>query len=114
MQRVRIPGGEELIIQSLRDRQQFYDPTGAAARLGICSASWPLFGMLWPSSIYMAHKFMSRPVRNDERILEIGCGLAVPTLVGRRRGARITASDRHPLTRSFLENNARLNGVSTI
>src|SRR5690606_28997624 len=24
------------------------------------------------------------------------------------------ASDRHPLTRSFLENNARLNGVSTI
>ena len=114
MQRVSIPGGEELIIRSLSDRQQYYDPTGAAARLGICSASWPLFGLLWPSSIHMAERLLQRPVRDDERIVEIGCGLALPTLVGRRRGARITASDRHPLARTFLENNARLNGVDLV
>lgn len=114
MQRVVIPGGEDLMIRSLLDRQQYYDPTGAAGRLGICSASWPLFGLLWPSSIQMAQRFLQRPVREDERILEIGCGLALPTLVGRRCGARITASDRHPLTRMFLEANAILNDVSPV
>lgn len=114
MQRVAIPGGEDLWVRSLLDRQQYHDPTGAAKRLGICSASWPLFGLLWPSSLHMAQRLQQRPVRPDERILEIGCGLAVPTLVGRRRGARITASDRHPLARTFLETNARLNNVSTV
>lgn len=114
MQRVAIPGGEDLLIRSLLDRQQYYDPTGAAGRLGICSASWPLFGLLWPSSIQMARRLLRRPVRPEERILEIGCGLALPTLVGRRRGARVTASDRHPLARSFLETNASINNVSII
>jgi len=114
MQRVPIPGGEDLLIRSLRDRQQYYDPCGAAGRLGICSASWPLFGLLWPSSIHMAQRLLQRPVQTGERILEIGCGLAIPTLVGRRLGARMTASDRHPLTRSFLEANASLNNVSPI
>ena len=114
MQRVAIPGGEDLLIRSLRDRQQYYDPTGAAERLGICSASWPLFGLLWPSSIHMAGRLLQRPIRPDERILEIGCGLALPTLVGRRSGVRITASDRHPLARVFLEDNASINNVSTI
>lgn len=114
MQRVAIPGGEDLMIRSLLDRQQYYDPTGAAERLGICSASWPLFGLLWPSSIHMAQRLQQRPVRATERILEIGCGLALPTLVGRRRGARITASDRHPLARSFLEANARINNVDYV
>lgn len=113
-QRVAIPGGEDLMIRSLRDRQQYYDPTGAAGRLGICSASWPLFGLVWPSSIQMAQRLLQRPVVAEERMLEIGCGLALPTLVGRRRGARITASDRHPLARAFLDANARLNGTSPI
>lgn len=114
MQRVAIAGGEDLLIRSLLDRQQYYDPNGAAERLGICSASWPLFGLLWPSSIQMAQRLLQRPVVADERILEIGCGLALPTLVGRRRGARVTASDRHPLARAFLDANARLNDVSPI
>lgn len=114
MQTVAIPGADSLVIRSLLDRQQYHDPTGAAERLGICSASWPLFGLLWPSSIHMAQRLLQRPVSADERILEIGCGLALPTLAGRRQGVRITASDRHPLTRSFLEVNARLNDISVI
>jgi len=113
-QRVEIADGEELLIRSLLDRQQYYDPRGAAKRLGICSASWPLFGLVWPSSIHMAQRLLQRPPVAGERILEIGCGLALPTLVGRRQGVRITASDRHPLTRSFLETNARLNDIDTV
>jgi len=114
MQHVAIPGGDDLLIRSLSDRQQYYDPAGEARRLGICSASWPLFGLIWPSSIQMAQRLLRRPVDPDERILEIGCGLALPTLVGRRLGARITASDRHPLSRAFLEFNAELNDIETV
>jgi len=114
MQRVHIPGGDSLLIRSLKDHQQYYDPNGAARRLGICYASWPLFGLVWPSSVHLAERLQQRPVNPKERILEIGCGLALPTLVGRRRGARITASDRHPMSRPFLEANAKLNDIDTI
>jgi predicted nicotinamide N-methyase len=56
----------------------------------------------------------ARPVRADERILEIGCGLALASLVGHRRGADVTASDCHPLAASFLRENLRLNGLQSM
>ena len=102
---IEIQGVNDLVICSLLDRQQFYDPKGAAERLGICSASWSLFGMLWPSSIRLASAIALRPVDPNEKILEIGCGLALASLVAHRRGANITASDRHPKAKLFLEKN---------
>ena len=36
-------------VRSLRDNQQFSDPLGEAEALGISSAQWPLFGVVWPS-----------------------------------------------------------------
>lgn len=108
---IEIDGVNDLIIRSLLDRQQFYDPLGAALRLGICSASWSLFGMLWPSSIRLASALALRPVDINEKILEIGCGLALASLVAHRRGANITASDRHPKAKLFLQENLRLNSL---
>jgi predicted nicotinamide N-methyase len=49
-----------------------------------------------------------------ERILEIGCGLGLASLVGHRRGADVTASDCHPLTAMFLAENLRLNGMTAM
>lgn len=108
-ERIAVNGAEDLFIRSLLDRQQYYDPAGTAQRLGICSASWPLFGMLWPSSMQLAARLAQRPVCKNELILEIGCGLAFASLVGHRRGARVTASDCHPLASSFLDHNLQLN-----
>lgn len=113
-QSVAIPGVSDLVIRSLLDHQQFHDPTGAAERLGICSASWPLFGLLWPSGIQLAEQLALRPVCANERILEIGCGLALGSLVAHRRGAHVTASDCHPLAQTFLDKNALLNGLSPV
>ena len=109
--RLTIDGVDDLVIRSLADRQQFHDPRGHAERLGISSAAWPLFGMAWPSGMALAARLAQRDVHADERILEIGCGLALPSLVGHRRGADITASDCHPLASSFLRANLRLNGL---
>lgn len=46
-----------------------------------------------------------------KRILEIGCGLALASIVLHRRGGDITASDNHPLAGAFLAENLRLNDL---
>jgi predicted nicotinamide N-methyase len=110
-QNITVTGVDDLIIRSLLDLQQFSDPLGDAERIGISSAMWPLFGMLWPSGAHLAARLALRPVIATERILEIGCGLALASLVGHRRGADVTASDCHPLTATFLDENLRLNDL---
>jgi predicted nicotinamide N-methyase len=110
-ERVAIAGVDDLLILSLRDRLQFDDPHGDAARLGISSAAWPLFGLPWPSGAQLAARLALRPVVPRERVLEIGCGLALASLVAHRRGVDVTASDRHPLTETFLKANLDLNGL---
>ena len=108
---VAIAGTSGLLMQTLLDHQQFDDPHGEAERLGISSATWPLFGLLWPSGAQLAARLAARPVQAGERILEIGCGLALASLVAHRLGANVTASDCHPLAGLFLADNLRLNGL---
>ena len=107
---IAVLGVDDLQIRSLLDKNQFHDPLEEALNLGISSATWPLFGLLWPSGQRMAERMAQRPV-TDERILEIGCGLGLSSLVAHRRGANVTASDCHPLTHAFLDENTRLNGL---
>jgi len=100
--------GEDLQLRSLLDRQQFHDPLGEAEREGISSSAWPLFGLLWPSGRVLAHAMLSFELEG-KRILELGCGLALASLVVHRRGGNITASDCHPLAAEFLLENLKLN-----
>jgi predicted nicotinamide N-methyase len=108
---VSFPDCADLHIRSLLDRQQFSDPLGAALALGISSATWPLFGLLWPSGQMLAER-LGRRVVSRERILEVGCGLGLASLVAHRRGADITASDHHPLAGEFMAHNAALNHLA--
>ena len=110
-EQIAIEGVADLAIRSLLDRQQFFDPFGEADALGISSAAWPLFGLLWPSGMRLAERLALRPVDAAERVLEVGCGLGLASLVGHRRGADMTASDCHPLAAGFLLENLRLNGL---
>jgi predicted nicotinamide N-methyase len=110
-EQVAVQGVDDLHIRSLLDRQQFSDPSGEAEAMGISSAMWPLFGLLWPSGVQLAGQMASRQVRSGERILEIGCGLALASLVSHRRGGEVTASDCHPLAEAFIGENLRLNDL---
>lgn len=56
---------------------------------------------------------MSLDVQN-KRILEIGCGLGLASLILRHRGADITATDVHPSAYANLAFNTRLNSFSPI
>ncbi len=106
-------GGVSTVVRSLLDRQQYADPTGAAARAGISSAAWPLFGLVWPSALVLAAHLAQAPL-GARRVLEVGCGLALASLVVHRRHGSVTASDRHPLAPSFLQANLRLNALAPI
>lgn len=106
-------GGLDYRIRALRDRQQFADPDGDSGRAGISSAQWSLFGQAWPAGRALAEAMSGWPVAGM-RILEIGCGLALSSLVLQRRGADVTASDHHPLAGPFLQYNAALNGLPPV
>lgn len=103
-------GGHDYRIRALSDLQQFADPHGLADRAGISSAQWSLFGQVWPASRVLAQAMCGFEVAG-KRILELGCGLGLSSLVLQRRQADITASDHHPLAEEFLTYNAALNGL---
>jgi predicted nicotinamide N-methyase len=103
-------GGHDYRIRSLLDRNQFHDPLGAAARVGVSDAQWSFFGVVWASGLALA-EFSSHHPLEGKRALEIGCGLALSGLVCHARGADVTASDRHPLTAEFLRENLALNAL---
>ena len=111
---ITIRGAAGLEICSLLDRLQYADPLGEAEALGISSAAWPMFGLPWASALHLAARMALRPVLARERILEVGCGLGLASLVSHRRGADVTASDRHPLASMFLARNARLNHLAPL
>lgn len=100
-------------IRTLLDRRQFSDPDGYAAHAGISSASWPMFGVVWPAGLALADAMSRFPVEG-KHILEVGCGIGLPSLVLHWRGADITASDYHPLAEEFLRHNTDLNGLVPI
>lgn len=101
-------GGHDYRIRALSDRQQFADPHGDAERIGISPALWGLFGQVWPAGRLLAET-MSHFEVAGKRVLELGCGLGLSSLVLQRRKADITASDHHPLAELFLQRNATQN-----
>lgn len=101
-------GNIDIHLCTLRDKQEFHDPGGIAEALGISSATWPLFGVIWPSSLVLAH-FISDYKTGSKRILEIGCGMALTSLLLNKRCDDITATDYHPETGNFLSRNTLLN-----
>jgi predicted nicotinamide N-methyase len=106
-------GGSDFRIRALLNRQQFSDPDGSAERAGVPPASWPLFGVVWPAGLALAEEMSHFPIAGKS-ILELGCGIALTSLVLARRGADITACDYHPLAESFLQHNVALNQLPAL
>lgn len=101
-------GKIDIHLCTLRDKQEFHDPDGIAEALGISSASWPIFGVIWPSSLVLAH-FMLDYETNSKRILEVGCGIALSSILLNKQCTDITATDHHPEAHTFLKRNTLLN-----
>lgn len=101
-------GKTDIHVRTLRDKQQYSDVDGIALKKGISSAMWPLFGVIWDSGKVLAHLMYNYEVKGL-RILEVGCGIALASLVLNHRFMDITATDYHPDAESFLRKNVQLN-----
>lgn len=106
-------GDQHFRIRALSDLQQYADPDASAAEAGISSAQWSLFGHVWPAGLVLADAMQIHEVAG-KRVLELGCGLGLASLVLSRRGAQVVASDHHPLAEVFLAYNAALNDLAAV
>ena len=68
----------------------------------------PMFGVIWASSLPLTLHMAEAELEGLD-VLELGCGLALPSMLAARRGARVLATDMHPHVAAFLRDNAALN-----
>ena len=73
----------------------------------------PYWAVLWRSGVALARELARLPdeALRDLRIVELGCGLGVPSLLAARAGAKVLATDAEPDALALLERNASENGL---
>lgn len=68
----------------------------------------PYWAELWPSGLALAERVASLPLRG-RRVVELGCGLGLPSLTAAAGGAEVLATDWAPDAVLLLRENAALN-----
>jgi predicted nicotinamide N-methyase len=103
-QSVELPGGELRILQ----------PEEAAELPDDGPVEWapvaPYWAVLWRSGVALARELEGEAL-GGLRVVELGCGLAVPSIVAARAGASVLATDTCPEALALAKRNARTNGV---
>jgi predicted nicotinamide N-methyase len=100
-------GSGELVLERPHDVEALLD----AERFAREDEFLPYWAELWPSGLALARALDRRPLRG-RRVLELGCGLGVPSLVAARAGADALATDWAPEALELLERNAARNGIA--
>ena len=70
----------------------------------------PYWAELWPSGVALARRVASRSLKGA-RVLELGCGLGLPSLAAALAGGRVLATDWSPQAIELLRDNAERNGA---
>jgi predicted nicotinamide N-methyase len=71
----------------------------------------PYWAELWPSGVALAKAIAGRALKGAA-VLELGCGLGLPSLAAARAGGRVLAVDWSAAAIELLEANAERNGVA--
>ena len=77
----------------------------------------PYFGVVWPSSLALCGYLLQDKIYSrlkGKSVIELGCGLAIPSIIASKGGAICTATDNHPNVLQFLVRNVELNEPSSI
>jgi predicted nicotinamide N-methyase len=98
-------GGHVLELVHPRDAEALLDEEAFAREEFL-----PYWAELWPSGIALAEAVAERHLEG-RRVLELGCGLALPSLAAALRGADVLAADWSPDAVRFARANARRNGL---
>lgn len=70
----------------------------------------PYFGVMWEAGIGLS-QHLTREVCEGKKIIEIGCGLALPSFVATRFGGEVIATDFHIDVPVFLKLNQEKNKI---
>jgi predicted nicotinamide N-methyase len=70
----------------------------------------PYWAELWPSGVALAKDVAGRAL-HGARTLELGCGLALPSMAAVLAGARVLATDWSPAAVELARENAARNGI---
>lgn len=107
--------GMSLRIQALANLNdtidELFEKLSSADNPALLESLCPYFGVVWPSARGLGEHLVvaGGESMRGASVLEVGCGLAVPSLVAARLGARVTATDFHPDIPAFLARNVELN-----
>jgi predicted nicotinamide N-methyase len=109
-------GGHLWTLKQLANRDQF--PTDSEKEFigsdvwgaDVPESLWPLSGILWPSGVLLA-EIIANKNYEGMRILEVGCGVALASLVLKKQGHDVTASDYNSFAGELLRENAKLNNL---
>jgi predicted nicotinamide N-methyase len=91
---LRPPSADELIDEAAFDEEEFL----------------PYWAELWPSGVALARRVAALELRVT-KVLELGCGLGLPSLAAAARGAEVLATDWAEDATELLLRNAERNGV---
>jgi predicted nicotinamide N-methyase len=101
---VELPGGE---VRLLQPREAAELPDAGAVEWAPIAPYW---SVLWRSGVALARELDGVALRGL-RIVELGCGLGVPSIVAARAGAAVLATDACAQALTLLARNARANSV---
>jgi predicted nicotinamide N-methyase len=103
-QSIDLPGGPLRLLQ----------PEEAAELPDAGAVEWapvaPYWAVLWRSGVALARELEGEEM-GGLRVVELGCGLAVPSIAAARAGASVLATDVSPEALALAKRNARANGV---
>lgn len=102
---VDLPGGPLRILQP--DESAGLPDAGAVEWAPLA----PYSSVLWRSGVALAQELTWLELRGLS-VVELGCGLAVPSIVAARGGARVLATDHDPEGVELAARNAAENGVT--
>ncbi|HEY7629057.1 MAG TPA: methyltransferase domain-containing protein, partial [Thermoleophilaceae bacterium] len=100
---VELPGGEVYIVRP-RDWEALRDEEGMAPGRPL-----PYWARLWPSAMVLAQALAENPPGPGTRVIELGCGLGLPSIVAARTGAAVLATDGHSDAVAFAAHSLALN-----
>jgi predicted nicotinamide N-methyase len=103
--RLALGGGELRVLQ----------PSEAAELPDDGPVEWaplvPYWSVLWRSGVALGRELSALGRLDGLRVVELGCGLGVPSLVAARLGADVLATDAEPEALEMVARNARENGL---
>jgi predicted nicotinamide N-methyase len=103
-QSIELPSGELRLLQ----------PEEVAELPDDGAVEWapiaPYWAVLWRSGVALAHELDGMEL-NGLRVVELGCGLAAPSIAAARAGADVLATDSDTEALELVAQNARANAV---